>query len=312
MPKKRSDGRYCAQIYLGRDESGRKQYKAVYAKSPALLKEKEAEIRRQLGIGLDVLSQRDSFGQWADDFLRLKNAAGITARQKENYRHTVDYWKEQLSAYEIGEIRADDVERVLLELQESGFAARTVNFYRSTIRQIMQRAVGRVIPSNPVDLVQLTQPAQTAEKRRALTAEEQQWIWDTPHRAQPAAVIMMYAGLRRGELAALTWNDIDLKKRTITVNKTIEYPPNERPRLRKLTKTAAGMRVVDIPQRLADYLAGLLKDGLLIVHTEDGRTMTQSAWKAMWDSYMRLLNIKYGTRTPADMEKMKKTGPAQI
>lgn len=148
MPKKRSDGRYCAQIYLGRDEEGRKRYRAVYAKSPALLKEKEAEIRRQLGIGLDFLSQRDSFGQWADD-----------------------------------------VERVLLELQESGFAARTVNFYRPTIRQIMQRAVGRVIPSNPVDLVQLTQPAQTAEKRRALTAEEQQWIWDTPHRVQPTAVI---------------------------------------------------------------------------------------------------------------------------
>ena len=69
----------------------------------------------------------------------------------------------------------------------------------------MQRAVGRVIPSNPVDLVQLTQPTQKAEQRRALTAEEQQWIWDTPHRAQPVAAIMMLAGLRRGELAALTW-----------------------------------------------------------------------------------------------------------
>jgi len=63
MPKKRSDGRYCAQIYLGRDEEGRKRYRAVYAKSPALLKEKEVEVRRQLGIGLDVLSQRNSFGQ---------------------------------------------------------------------------------------------------------------------------------------------------------------------------------------------------------------------------------------------------------
>lgn len=119
---------------------------------------------------------------------------------------------------------------------------------------------------------------------------------------------MMYAGPRRGELAALTWNDVDLKGRTITVNKTIEYPPNERPKPQNLTKSAAGMRVVDIPQRLADYLAGLPKDGLLIVHTEDGRTMTQSAWKAMWDSYMRLLNIKYGTRTLSDMEKMKRPG----
>ena len=71
MPKKRADGRYCSQIYIGRDEQGRKQYKTVYAKSPALLKEKETEVRRLLGVGLDVLSQRDSFRQWADDFFRL-------------------------------------------------------------------------------------------------------------------------------------------------------------------------------------------------------------------------------------------------
>lgn len=171
--KKRADGRYCAQIYLGLDETGKKRYKSVYGKSPSELKEKEAAVRLQLGRGLDVLSQRDSFTQWADDWFRLKNAADITDRQKENYRHTVEVWKEELRGYEIGQVRADDVERVLVDLQEDGFAARTVNFYRSTIRQIMQRAVGRVIATNPVDLVELTQAAQAAEKRRALTPEEQ-------------------------------------------------------------------------------------------------------------------------------------------
>lgn len=73
--KKRADGRYCVQIYLGRDEAGKKQYKSIYAKSVVELKEKETAVRLQLGRGLDVLSQRDSFAQWADDFLRLKNAA---------------------------------------------------------------------------------------------------------------------------------------------------------------------------------------------------------------------------------------------
>lgn len=265
--KKRADGRYCVQIYLGWDEVGKKQYKSVYAKSVAELKEKETALRLQLGWGLDVLSQRDSFAQWADDFLRLKNAAKITDRQKENYRHTVEVWKDELRGYEVGQVRADDVERVLVSLQEDGFAARTVSFYRSTIRQIMQRAVGRVIASNPVDLVQLTQPGQKAEQRRALLEEEQGWIWDTPHRAQPVAVIMMLSGLRRGELAALTWADVDLKERTITVNKTMEYPPNQPPKLRHLTKSATGMRTVDIPQKLAEYMAQMPKDSALVIHT---------------------------------------------
>lgn len=66
--KKRADGRYCSQIYLGRDENGKRKYKSVYAKTPAELKEKETSVRLQLGQGLDVLSQRDSFATWADDW----------------------------------------------------------------------------------------------------------------------------------------------------------------------------------------------------------------------------------------------------
>ena len=90
---------------------------------------------------------------------------------------------------------------------------------------------------------------------------------------------MMLSGLRRGELAALTWNDVDLEARTITVNKVIEYDSNGVPSLRHVTKSAAGMRTVDIPQRLADY--------------------------------MRELNIKYGNRTLEDLERMRsgKPGP---
>ena len=53
--KKRADGRYCAQIYLGRDENGRRQYKSVYAKSPAELKEKETAVRLRRRFGIDTL-----------------------------------------------------------------------------------------------------------------------------------------------------------------------------------------------------------------------------------------------------------------
>ena len=302
--KKRADGRYCAQIYLGRDENGKRQYKSVYGKSPAELKEKETAVRLQLGRGLDVLSPRDSFDTWADDWLRLKEKEGITCRQMDNYRRAVKLWKDELQGYEIGQVRADDIERVLIGLTDQGLSQRTISLYRSTVRQIMQRAVGRVIPANPEEQVQLAAVGRKEEQRRALTDEEQQWIWDTPHRAQPVAVIMMLSGLRRGELAALTWNDVDLKERTITVNKVIEYDSNGVPNLRHVTKSAAGMRTVDIPKKLAT----MPRDNLLVIHSAKGGVMTESAWLSLWASYMRVLNIKYGTRTPADLERMKKPG----
>lgn len=307
--KKRADGRYCSQIYLGRDEHGKKRYKSVYAKSPAELKEKETAVRLQLGRGLDVLSQRDGFGVWADDWLHLKEKEGITCRQMDNYRRAVRLWKEELQGYEIGQVRADDIERVLLALVDKGLAQRTVNLYRSAIRQIMQRAVGRVIPINPEKQVSLAAVGRQEEQRRALTAEEQQWIWDTPHRGQAAAVIMMLSGLRRGELAALTWNDVDLEARTITVNKVMQYDSNGVPSLRHITKTAAGMRTVDIPQRLADYMREMPRDNLLVIHSARGAVMTESAWAKLWRSYMRVLNEKYGTRTPADLERLQSSTP---
>lgn len=312
--KKRADGRYCTQIYLGRDEAGKKRYKSVYAKSPAELKDKEAAVRLQFGRGLDVLSQRDSFATWADDWLRLKETEGITSRQMDNYRHAVQVWKEELYGYEVGQVRADDIERVLVDLVDNGYSQRTVNLYRSTIRQIMRRAVGRVIPTNPEAQVHLAFAGRQEEKRRC--PDRGRTAVDMGHSPPCPACGGHYdvSGLRRGELAALTWNDVDLTARTISVNKVIEYSSNGVPTLRHVTKSAAGMRVVDIPQKLADYMAAMPHDNALVIHTIAGKVMTPSAWTKLWKSYMRELNRKYGTRTLADQERLQsgKPGPKAL
>jgi len=309
MPKKRSDGRYEARIYIGLDKDGKHKYKSIYAASPAELKVRETEVRHQLGKGIDILAGRDSFAQWADDWLLIKEAAPISDKQKGNYCHATAVWKNRFKGYTIQQVRSDDIERCLVSLQQQGYAQRTIELYRSTIRQILGRAVGRVIPANPENLVQITNIGRPEEKRRALTAEEQRWIWDTPHRAQPVAVIMMLSGLRRGELAALTWNDVNLKERTIAVNKTVEYLADRTPSLKAFTKSAAGMRVVDIPQKLADYMATMKRDSLYVVHTSSGGIMTESAWVKLWASYMKELNVKYGAGILKHQDQPDRPGP---
>ena len=92
-------------------------------------------------------------------------------------------------------------------------------------------------------------------KRRALTKEEQLWIVETSHRAKLPAMIMMYAGLRRGEVIPLTWADVDLENKTIRINKSVEMRGNAC-HLKPYTKTQAGMRTVPIPNVLNDYLCG--------------------------------------------------------
>lgn len=61
-------------------------------------------------------------------------------------------------------------------------------------------------------------------------------------------------------------------------------------------------------------MQGMPRDNLLVIHSAHHTVMTEPAWSKLWRSYMRVLNEKYGTRTPADLERMKscKLGPKRL
>ena len=111
----------------------------------------------------------------------------------------------------------------------------------------------RAIDFNPVKYVKIPESAPKQKDRRALTSEEQKLIINTPHRAQIPAMIMMLAGLRRGECLALQWADIDLKKGKINVDKTLVFDGNNS-FIKRGAKTEAGNRSVDMPSVLIEFL----------------------------------------------------------
>ena len=68
----------------------------------------------------------------------------------------------------------------------------------------------------------------------------------------------LYTGLRRGELCALTWKDIDFDQKIIKVNKSIYWTDDHVPHV-KSPKTASGEREVPLMDSLADLLLPLKK-----------------------------------------------------
>ena len=58
-------------------------------------------------------------------------------------------------------------------------------------------------------------------------------------------LFLLATGLRRGECTALTWGDVDLPNRVVTVDKSIAFVQNH-PVLQG-TKTRAGKRVLTLP-----------------------------------------------------------------
>ena len=290
MPKKnqkRSDGRLQSKVYLGEGK-----YKYVYASTQKELNKKIEEIKLKLGKGIDITAERDTFGEWAQKWLKLKKTEVSNGRY-----NTYTYRVRNLNPLEIitiSKIRTADVQDIILDMSEQGYALKTIKDTRNAASQIFKLAIdNRVIDYNPATSVRLPSESPHTE-RRALTPEEQQWIVDTPHRAQRAAMIMMYAGLRRGELIPLLWTDIDLKNKTIRINKSVEMI-NGKSIVKDGAKTEAGVRTVYIPQVLADFLAAEPRNNnLLVCPSSNGKMITDSGWKRMWDSYLSELNFKYG------------------
>lgn len=308
--KKRSDGRLQSKIYLGMDAEGKKKYKYVYAATQKELQAKVDEVKLKIGKGIDISSEKDTFKTWGDRWLKKKSSS-----VSENWyvATEINYRKlEPIFNVSVCDLRCADLEDILVDLQHNGYSNRVLQAVKQIAVGIMKECVkNRVIEYNPFTDAEMPKAKPSSEEpRRALTAAEQQWIVDTPHRAQTAAMIMMYSGLRRGELIPLTWPDIDLENRTISVNKSVQMIKGH-PCIRKSGKSDAAMRTVSIPQRLADYLRQQPKDSLLVVHMLNGKMYTSNAWRSLWDSYMKELNFKYGDFLNRDSLK-KNTAPIVI
>lgn len=100
----------------------------------------------------------------------------------------------------------------------------------------------------------------------------------------------LYTGMRRGELLALDWKDIDIENRTIMVNKSL-YHVNNKPAI-KLPKTKTSIGVLPI----LDALAEKIKPGKgLIFPNEDGGYLTSTQFERKWKKYCRDTGI---TATP--------------
>lgn len=304
MAKTKKKATYRKRIYLGKDEAGKPQYRNVYGKTAKEAAELAVQLKLKLHKGIDISADRDVFEVWAKRWLATKERR-ISEMRYRKYQEFIKNKLADLRYVPISKIKGYDVQDIINDYARENpktgkpTSEKTLKDILSVVRQIFDMAVkNRVIDFNPADAVEI--PAQSSESvRRALTDEEQQWIVDTPHRAQRAAMIMMYAGLRRGELIPLTWGDINFEEKTISINKTVIMNEQGRPVIQHgKAKTTGSIRTVDIIQQLVDFLKKEKPPDAaehdLVCPSAHGVLLSSSGWKRLWDSYLMDLNLKYG------------------
>ena len=94
-------------------------------------------------------------------------------------------------------------------------------------------------------------------------------------------------GMRKGELLALDWKDVDLKRRVIKVNKSV-YHDNNVPHI-KQPKTKTSIREIPIVDELLPHLH---KKRGLVFPNERGTFMTETQYQRQYELYQKTSGIE--------------------
>ena len=294
--KQRKDGRYEIKIYLGLTDERKKKYMTVYGSTVAEVEAKEREIKLKLQKGIDVLSMGDTYSQWLERMSHIKKTE-MSPSEYQTFYSRASYFSKTFGNTPIKDITQQNIQPLVNSLYEYNpntskpSAKRTIERYITAMSAVFEFAIeNRATNFNPCKYVKVPKGAQVTE-RRALTAQERKRIEDTPHAAQTAAMIMLYSGLRRGEVTALLWSDVDLDNNLISVTKSYDFKQHTL----KEPKTASGTRLVAIPSKLSDYLSTVKHSSIYVIpHPLTGGIMTDKQWKNVWNDYLITLNKKYG------------------
>ena len=275
---KRTDGRYKVNY-------GGKQF---YGKTKAEAMQKRDEYVAAENVGLNLNCADMTFLDYGMNWLSVYRAECGISQQKQ-YAKMVEFTAEALRNKTMRNITVTDMQGICNRL--SVYSASHVAKYMSMVRGIFKTAVAEgALLRNPMELVKRPKCKKT-EGHRALEPWERELVTSTykEHDFGLCAMVMLYAGLRRGEALFIDVDrDVDFEKMTITVRGAVSFAEGNQPKLTD-GKTDAAQRTIPMVPPLADALRG--HHGLLCTKV-DGTLMTQAAFDRKFDSYKTLLEEK--------------------
>lgn len=189
---------------------------------------------------------------------------------------------------EFGKRPADEITSMEINSYIVNFSAthakKTVATQLLIFRQIFRWAkVNGSIPGNPAIDVRLPKNLPQTHRDAPPPAQIQKIKNSVSQPFGLFAYLVYYTGCRRGEALALTGADIDRKRKTISISKSVYYLGNS-PHI-KQPKTDAGVRCVPLLPALEKALPPKIAPNAYLFATTDGALLTNSRFSALYDRY---------------------------
>lgn len=271
--KKRSDGRYRVK-YKDKYFYGSTQSEAYAARD-----EYKRMLERGLKLDKDGMPVRTYAAKWVATY-----KAHVAHNTYVSHVLRLERFCNMYGDMRMNEITPTDIQSFVNQF--AGMSQSNISKHIGTIKAMFKSALGdRVVAFDPT--LNIVQPKGTKGTHRAISAEERALIQSSTHKLRAGAMVMLYAGLRRGEAMALDIDrDVDFEAGLIHVRKAVRFE-NGMPIL-VAPKTEAGTRVVPLLDILADELRG--KHGLLIPGS-DGNLIHFGAFNSAWRAFLTSLEV---------------------
>lgn len=176
----------------------------------------------------------------------------LAPNTKRNYR---ERYKRNIQPV-VGPMRLSDVKpmhcKIVLNRMDATYAGSTIRQTYFAMGTMFRSAVmNDMITKHPMDGVRYTKPVRAVDDIHFLTLEEQKAFLEAAERSHNFRqyALLLETGLRTGEMIGLTWDAIDWKKRTPTVNKTLEYRHKQGYWRAGPPKTATSYRTIPLTNR---------------------------------------------------------------
>ena len=266
--RKRKDGRWEGRYTAGYDaKTGKRIIRNVLGRTQAEVKEKlKAAITESQSIEVRKSEDEYTVATWLRTWYELYAKPNVRTATANRYQLIIEqYTVPRIGCVKLKKLTTRHLQKLYKELLESGrihvgksqdkgLSTTTVHSVHLMLHCALDRAVKeRLIPRNPCEDCIVPKPRKLDMKilppehmKAYLEAAEQRGLL-------PMFYLELVSGLRKGELVALRWDDLDIQQRTISVSKQYVRNPDGSLELTR-PKTENSVRLVSIPQAAVDML----------------------------------------------------------
>lgn len=264
----RSDGRYMYRYVDGR--TGKRV--TIYDTDLAALREKERQIARDQEDGL-VTDQGVKKLTVNALFERYMQAQELAESTRTNYLAT---WKnhvqDTIGPMRVIQVRPSHIQTFYAGLSKEGYAHNTIKLIHTLLYPSFEMAVDDdIIRKNPAKDT-LKDYGKPAEERVALTVAQQEKLLAFARQSRiyrkrlPMLQVMLGLSCRCGELIGLTWQDVDMERRQVSIGSQLiykDYGDGYRFHL-SAPKTAAGIRTIPMSDTVYEAFAEQKRQNFLL------------------------------------------------